>query len=186
MLRPSVSGGILQEEGYYILNTDTNLRRGFSDTQDMKDWIRDNRTNPLLTGAVKVVNNPATITNYVNFFNTCSNIESLDLTSFSTNNVTNMSYMFGSCTSLTSINLLSFDTIKVTNMTNMFMVPMNTYAPLKSLDLSSFRFLSTQMANMFKNRILLETLYCYSYYEGIFFEYAITDLPNINVLYKNE
>ena len=63
-----------------------------------------------------------------------SNLQSIDLSLFKTQNVTNMSYMFYSCKNLNSINLSSFNTQKVTNMYAMFY---NCYS-LKNLDLFSF------------------------------------------------
>ena len=53
-------------------------------------------------------------------FNNCFHIESLDLSSFYTNNVTDMSYMFNECSSVKSINFSEFNTENVTNMTKMF------------------------------------------------------------------
>ena len=50
----------------------------------------------------------------------CSSLESIDLSSFNTNNVTNMSCMFCKCSSLKSIDLSSFNTNNVTNMSFMF------------------------------------------------------------------
>jgi len=50
----------------------------------------------------------------------CSSLESIDLSSFNTNNVTNMSYMFCYCSSLKSLDLSSFNTNNVTNMSYMF------------------------------------------------------------------
>ena len=53
------------------------------------------------------------------FYN-CESLESIDLSSFNTNNVTNMSYMFYNCESLESLDLSSFNTNNVTNMSHMF------------------------------------------------------------------
>ena len=68
------------------------------------------------------------VTDYVEdmsgMFNSCSRLESLDLSSFNTANVTNMSNMFYECSSLTELNLNSFNTGKVTNMSNMFFMCM--------------------------------------------------------------
>ena len=53
-------------------------------------------------------------------FYECSSLESIDLSSFNTNNVTDMYSMFFGCTSLESIDLSSFNTNNVTYMYNMF------------------------------------------------------------------
>jgi surface protein len=70
----------------------------------------------------------------VYLFNDCSNLTSLDLSSFDTSNVTNMSYMFKGCSNLTSLDLSSFDTSNVTSMISMF----DGCRKISSLDLSSF------------------------------------------------
>ena len=49
------------------------------------------------------------------FFN-CESLESIDLSSFNTNNVTNISYLLFACKILESIDLASFNTNNVTNM----------------------------------------------------------------------
>ena len=63
-----------------------------------------------------------------------ASLESINLSSFNTNNVTNMSFMFDRCYSLISINLSLFNTNNVTNMCFMF----SGCKSLKSIDLSSF------------------------------------------------
>ena len=57
---------------------------------------------------------------YINMFNDCESLTSLDLSSFNTSLVTNMSSMFFGCASLTSLDLSSFNTSLVTNMGSMF------------------------------------------------------------------
>jgi len=74
------------------------------------------------------------VTNMSRMFCNCYNLQSLDLSSFNTKNVTNMSFMFSDCKNLNSINLSSFNTQKVTDMSEMFC---NCYS-LKNLDLFSF------------------------------------------------
>ena len=86
-------------------------------------------------GQIKVkfkFNKLLTSTSYM--FRECSSLESIDLSSFYTNNVTNMRSMFNGCSSLKSIDLSSFNTNNVTNMDGMFM----NCSSLKSIDLSSF------------------------------------------------
>ena len=77
----------------------------------------------------------------------CSSLESIDLSSFNTNNVTYMNSMFGGCSSLESIDLSSFNTNNVTDMYSMFY----GCSSLKSIDLSSFNTNNVNdMYNMFK------------------------------------
>ena len=75
-------------------------------------------------------------------FYKCMAINSIDLSSFNTNNVTDMSSMFDECSSLKLIDLSSFNTNNVTNMSAMFF----NFIQLKSIDLSSFD--TTNVVNM--------------------------------------
>lgn len=52
-------------------------------------------------------------------FGECTNLASLDLSSFDTGNVTSMTWMFYHCPSLTSLDVSSFDTSKATGMRGM-------------------------------------------------------------------
>jgi len=74
------------------------------------------------------------LTSISHMFSFCSSLESIDLSSFNTNNVTDMRSMFCGCSSLKSIDLSSFNTNNVTNMSCMFC----ECSSLKSIDLSSF------------------------------------------------
>jgi surface protein len=74
------------------------------------------------------------VTNMNNMFDKCYNLTSIDLSSFNTENVSNMSYMFSVCSNLKEINLSSFNTKNVTDMRCMF----NYCSNLKNVDLSSF------------------------------------------------
>ncbi len=67
-------------------------------------------------------------------FYTCTSLESINLSSFNTNNVKNMSYMFSCCNSLKSINLSSF---KINNNTKIECMFINCKS-LQLLDLSLF------------------------------------------------
>ena len=78
--------------------------------------------------------NTSKVTNMSNMFACCYALTSLDVTSFDTSKVTNMSSMFENCYALTSLDVTSFDTSKVTNMSRMF----SSCRALTSLDLSSF------------------------------------------------
>ena len=78
----------------------------------------------------------------------CKSLESVDLSSFNSNNVINMSFMFYHCDSLELIDLSSFNTSNVTNMIGMF----SDCKSLKSIDLSSFNTNNnTNMSLMFSN-----------------------------------
>ena len=74
------------------------------------------------------------VTNMSFMFYGCNNLQSLDLSSFNTQNVTNMSYMFYGCYNLKSLNLSSLNNKKVTDMSCMFYNCEN----LQNLNLSSF------------------------------------------------
>ena len=49
-------------------------------------------------------------------FMECSNLTSLDVSSFNTSKVINMEYMFGGCTKLTNLDISNFDTSNVTDL----------------------------------------------------------------------
>lgn len=49
-------------------------------------------------------------------FNNCSNLKTLDLTNFNTDQVTTMTNMFAGCSSIEELDLRSFDTSNVTQM----------------------------------------------------------------------
>ena len=86
------------------------------------------------------------VTNMSYMFRLCSNLTTLDLSNFNTSSVTNMSYMFRLCSNLTTLDLSSFDTSAVTNMSYMF----NGCSNLTTLDLSNFNTSSvTNMSYMF-------------------------------------
>ena len=90
--------------------------------------------------------NTSLVTNMNRMFFGCGSLTSLDLSSFNTSACTDMGYMFYNCESLTSLDLSSFNTSLVTNMSSMFF----GCASLTSLDLSSFNTsLVTNMNRMF-------------------------------------
>ena len=60
------------------------------------------------------------VTNMEAMFSSCSNLTSLDLSSFDTSNVTNMQNMFSGCTNLTSLDVSNFDTSNVTDIQRTF------------------------------------------------------------------
>jgi surface protein len=83
------------------------------------------------------------------------NLQSLDLSSFKTQNVTNMSYMYCKCYNLQSLDLSSFNTQKVTDMKYMFYECNN----LQNLNLSSFKTQNvTNMNCMFEECNKLQSL----------------------------
>ena len=84
-----------------------------------------------------------------------SKIQTLDLSSFNTEKVTNMSFMFYECHNLQNVILTSFNTENVTNMYDMFYCCKN----LQNLDLSSFKTQNvTNMGCMFYGCSNLKTL----------------------------
>ncbi len=60
------------------------------------------------------------VTDMSRTFYYCSNLTTLDLSSFDTSNVIKMNNMFSYCVTLTTLDLSNFDTSKVTSMNNMF------------------------------------------------------------------
>ena len=93
--------------------------------------------------------------NCQNMFYYCKKIESIDISSFDTQNVSNMSYMFYYCCNLKNIDLSSFDTQNVKDMSYMFS---NCYS-LRFLDLSSFNTKNViNMEYMFKESYYLENI----------------------------
>ena len=96
------------------------------------------------------------VTKMESMFWGCSNLSSLDLSSFDTSNITDMSSMFDSCSNLSLLVLSSsFDTSKVTDMSHMF----ESCTVLSSLDLSRFNTSNvTDMSYMFNDCIALTSL----------------------------
>lgn len=99
------------------------------------DWEDDNK----VTKVYKSVSGRVTVgckdvTNMRNMFLGCSNLSSLDLSSFDTTKVDDMATMFCNCTNLTTLDVSNFDTSSVTSMHNMF----DGCSSLTALDLSSF------------------------------------------------
>ena len=96
--------------------------------------------------------NTSQVTSMLNMFAGCTELISLDLSSFDTSNVTDMWGMFAQCSKLTDLNLSNFDTSKVTRMAWMFE---NT--GLTGIDLSHFDTSQvTDMSGMFYNNPALE------------------------------
>ncbi|MCM1236051.1 MAG: BspA family leucine-rich repeat surface protein, partial [Ruminococcus flavefaciens] len=88
-------------------------------------------------------------------FNGCSNLTSLDVSDFDTQNITDMSGMFIDCSNLVNLDLGNFDTQNVTNMSNMFY----GCSSLVNLNLSNFATQNvTNMAHMFAHCISLHNI----------------------------
>ena len=82
------------------------------------------------------------ITSMADMFCGCESLTSLDLSKWDTGNVTDMSYMFSECEQLQTLNVNNFDTSNVYNMYGMFSGCKN----LQTLDLSNFQ--TSQVTNM--------------------------------------
>ena len=96
------------------------------------------------------------ITSMEDLFSGCASLTTVSLNSFNTAGVTNMKNMFNGCAALTSLNLSSFNTAQVTNMQNMF----NGCTALVNLDLSLFNTAQvTNMQNMFNGCVVMANLY---------------------------
>ena len=90
-----------------------------------------------------------------NFFDSCTKLESLDLSKVETTQLVNMSSIFKNCISLKSLNLESFDTSNVQNFDCMF----KGCSSLPILNLSGFRtFKGITINNMFNSCSSLKSL----------------------------
>ena len=89
-------------------------------------------------------------------FRNCAYLQTLDISSFTTEQITTMEDLFNGCAALRTPNLSSFNTAQVTNMQNMF----NGCAYLATLDLQSFNTAQvTNMQNMFNGCVAMTNLY---------------------------
>jgi len=71
-----------------------------------------------LTGIYKIINTQ-NVTSMQQMFQSCTSLQSLDLSGFDTSKVTTMNSMFHSCSSLKELDLSGFDTSKVTDISGM-------------------------------------------------------------------
>ena len=118
-------------------------------------WFFDMPNLQTIVG-MKEYLNTSEVTNMAFMFGYCSNLTSLDLSSFDTSWVTNMSSLFYYCSGLTSLDLSSFNTSKVTDMSSLF----SNCSGLTSLDLTSFNTAKvTDMKYMFIGCQNLRTIY---------------------------
>ena len=116
-------------------------------------------------------------------FENCSNLTSIDLSTFDTSKVNTMGSMFKNCTSLVSADLSNFNTSRVIKMNGMFY----RCKSISSLDLSNFDTSKvTNMDSMFCNCNNLTTIKgvidmkscteeCYDMFRGC------TSLKNVNI-----
>ena len=99
--------------------------------------------------------NTSLVNNTERMFNSCDNLQSLDVTHFNTSNVSNMRGMFSGCYNLQSLDVTRFNTSNVNNMSDMF----SGCISLKGLDLSRFDTRNvTTMNSMFDGCINMRTL----------------------------
>ena len=126
---------VVFDDSFAACTSITSTARWFSGCQNLSS----------ITGMEKL--NTANVTDMFSMFHRCSNLTSLDVSSFNTANVTVMQDMFSSCTALTSLDLSNFNTANVKDMQEMF----NNCRALTALDLSSFNTANvTKMGSMFE------------------------------------
>lgn len=122
------------------------------------------------------------ITDMSEMFYGCSSLGELELTSFNTSKVKTMAGMFANCNNLYDLNISSFDTSEVTNMSNMF----NGCSKLYILNLSSFNTRRvTTMEGMFQDTESLKQCYMDGFnYENVetlshlFYNSGIEQIPS--------
>ena len=99
--------------------------------------------------------NTSKVTSMVGMFDNCIGLTSLDLSNFDTSNVTDMHIMFAGCSNLNNIDVTQFNTANVTDMSSMFY----HCTELTEIDVSHFNTASvTSMYNMFNSCSGLTTL----------------------------
>lgn len=94
------------------------------------------------------------VTNMASMFLYCTDLTSLNVSSFNTSNVTDMSYMFNRLESLKTVDLSNFDTSNVINMESMFRDSGFVILNLFNFNTSHV----TNMENMFYGNTNLESL----------------------------
>ena len=115
--------------------------------------------------------NTSAVTDMSSMFEGCSKLTTLDLSNFNTSAVTNINSMFNNCSSLTALDVSSFNTSGATNMTFMF----NGCSNLTTLDLSNFNTSAvTNMSQMFASCNKLTTLDVSSFNTS-----AVTNMSNM-------
>ncbi|MDO5328538.1 MAG: BspA family leucine-rich repeat surface protein [Coriobacteriia bacterium] len=106
-----------------------NIHLKFDSTQNLFQHLTNTKT---ITGLEKL--DVTKVQDMSEMFYGCSNLQTLDVSSFNTAQVTKFTRMFVNCASLTKLDLSSFNTAKVTNFDEMF----KSCSKLTKLDLSSF------------------------------------------------
>ena len=123
----------------WVTDTDSNSKYEVAIGSDSKIYLSNGKMLfSALTGVTSITGfdnvDTSKVTDMTFMFNQCSNLTSLDLSSFNTTNVDSFTGMFLYCKSLVSLNLSNFDTSNATKMSRMF----SHCSSLTSLDLSSF------------------------------------------------
>ena len=121
------------------------------------------------------------VTEMMNMFGACINLNDLDVSGFNTSNVTNMSLMFQNCRSLTSLDVSNFDTPNVTDMSHMFIKCSN----LPNLDVSNFKTENvTDFLGMFEGCSSLTSLDLrnFSFNSAIYTESFLKDCSSLKSL----
>lgn len=94
------------------------LMGSFSSATSLRNTFSQCTTIRSITGLGNI--NTENITDLSYLFRSCSQLTSIDVSSFDTTYVTSMTLMFSGCSSLTSLDLSSFSTSRVSDMTRMF------------------------------------------------------------------
>ena len=127
-----VLDGIMYVAASDVPQSLTNLNNCFNSTEGRK-----------ITKIKKWAIDTSNVNSIRYMFSNCSNLTSLDLSTFDTANVTSIEEIFYGCGNLTSLDLSTFDTTKVTNMNYMFF----NCSQLNKLYLSSSFFNSTSVTS---------------------------------------
>ena len=159
-------------EGAYELNEGENTPEWISKNSYVKKVVfdasfanaRPTSCNEWFCGCVNLAQiegieylNTEEVTNMAWMFKGCSNLKSLDVSTFNTAKVKDMSYMFTHCWGLESLDVSRLNTANVTNMENMFLFCSNS--KLTSLDVSNFNTEKvTNMSCMFRGSSNLTSL----------------------------
>ena len=136
---------------YNYIIPDTNKLNNYNNWQPYYYKYKNN----LIYWSLSTGFDTSNITMMNRMFDSCSSLQSLDLSNFDTSKVTYMMRMFDSCKSLQSLDLSNFDTSKVISMYGMF----TGCSSLQSLNLSNFNTSNvTDMSLMFSSCESLQSL----------------------------
>ena len=132
--------------------------------------------------------NTENVTNMGYMFYGCRSLNSLDLKHFKTDSAIYMNYMFADCQSITDIDLTSFNTENVTNMMNMFSSceSLRTVHNLSSIKLKN----NVNMSEMFRGCTSLNTLDSWSFNDDTIGSMTsmfarCEALENVNISFNN-